>query len=181
MLLTSENICQARIIRASWKKRMCSKATVRANNSWSRRRVSRDKAKGDKSQELLAFYSKKASKKCKKQAKGLKQEGENGEMAAKGSGGQVGGCYCSPRQRSQISSSNTDMGRNGAIWDVILEAESTKVTDRHIGEKRTKEALCLWLGELEAKDCGRMGPGKVAVHVTAALLSHLMLHWVESL
>lgn len=86
MLLTSESICQARIIRASWKKRMCLKAIVRANKSRSRRRVSRDEAKGNKSQEVLAFYSK-----CKKQAKCLQQEGENGEMGPKGSGGQVGG------------------------------------------------------------------------------------------
>lgn len=54
---------------------------MRANNSWSRRRVSRDEAKGDKSQELLAFYSK-----CKKQAKCSQQEGENGERVRKAVG-----------------------------------------------------------------------------------------------
>lgn len=55
---------------------------MRANNSWSRRRVSRDQVKGDESQELLAFYSKR-----KKLASCSQQQSEHGEMGAKGSGG----------------------------------------------------------------------------------------------
>lgn len=59
--------------------------------------MSGDEAKGDESQELLAFYSK-----CKKLARCSQQEGEHGETGAKGRGGQVGGCCWSPRQQSQI-------------------------------------------------------------------------------
>lgn len=53
MLLSSGSICQAPNSKSFLEdESKCLQATVRANNSWSRRRVSREGVEGDKSQEM---------------------------------------------------------------------------------------------------------------------------------
>lgn len=55
MLLSSRSICQAPNYKSFLEEvNKCLQASVRANNSWSRRRVSRDEVKGDNSQAMLA-------------------------------------------------------------------------------------------------------------------------------
>ena len=55
MLLSSWSICQAPNYKSFLEEvNKCLQASVRANNSWGRRRVSRDEVKGDNSQEMLA-------------------------------------------------------------------------------------------------------------------------------